>query len=81
MIKNTINRSNRNKCIWNEQKAIMQKRKSSMQQCNFGYIAKENIRRHKLNWQQAPDHPYRVLTIGGSESGITTESNKLRSRY
>ena len=24
---------------------------------------------HDLNWLQIPDHPYRVLIIGGSESG------------
>ena len=24
-----------------------------------------------INWQQIPDHPYRILIIGGSQSGET----------
>ena len=24
---------------------------------------------HNLNWFDVPDHPYRILTIGGSGSG------------
>ena len=24
---------------------------------------------HNLNWHYIPDHPYRILIIGGSESG------------
>ena len=27
--------------------------------------------KHNLNWHYIPDHPYRILIIGGSESGKT----------
>ena len=27
--------------------------------------------KHNLNWPQIPDHPYRILIIGGSGSGKT----------
>ena len=29
------------------------------------------MKKHKANWQQIPDHPYRMLTIGDFESGKT----------
>ena len=32
---------------------------------NVDDVAKENIKEHKPNWPQIPDHPYRTLTIGG----------------
>ena len=35
---------------------------------NFDDVAKENIKEHNSNWQQIPDHPYRILTIAGSGS-------------
>ena len=38
---------------------------------NFDNFTKENIKEHNPNWPQIPDHPYRILTIGGSESGKT----------
>ena len=28
-----------------------------------------NIKEDNQNWPQIPDHPYRILIIGGSESG------------
>ena len=28
---------------------------------------KKNIKEHNSNWPQIPDHPYRMLIIGGSE--------------
>ena len=34
-------------------------------------VTKENIKEHNPNWPQIPDHPYRVLIIGGSGSGKT----------
>ena len=37
----------------------------------FDYISKENIKEHNLNDQKFPDHPYRILIIGGSSSGKT----------
>ena len=38
---------------------------------NFDDVVKENIKNHNLNWPQIPDHPYRILIIGGSGSGKT----------
>ena len=32
-------------------------------------VTKENISKHKPNWAQISDHPYRILINGGSESG------------
>ena len=34
-------------------------------------VTKENIKESNPNWPQIPDHPYRILIIGGSESGRT----------
>ena len=31
---------------------------------------------HDLNWPYIPDHPYRILIIGGSGSGKATQSAK-----
>ena len=36
---------------------------------NFDYITKGNIREHNPNWPEIPDHPYRILIVGGSASG------------
>ena len=38
---------------------------------NFDDVVKENIKEHNPNWPQIPDHPYRILIIGGSGSGKT----------
>ena len=38
---------------------------------NFDYIRKEDIKEHNPNWPEIPDHPYRVLIVGGSGSGKT----------
>ena len=38
---------------------------------NFDDVIKENMKEHTPNWQQIPDYPYRILIIGGSESGKT----------
>ena len=40
---------------------------------NFDDVVKENIKKHIRNWPQIPDHPYRILIIGGSGS----EKNKF----
>ena len=29
------------------------------------------IKKHKPNWPEIPDHPYRILIVGGSGSGKT----------
>ena len=36
---------------------------------NFDDVVKKNIKEHNSNWLQIPDHPYRILTIGGSGPG------------
>ena len=38
---------------------------------NFDYITKEDIKEHNRKWPEFPDHPYRILIIGGSGSGKT----------
>ena len=38
---------------------------------NFDYITKEGIKEDNPNWPKIPDHPYRILKIGGSGSGET----------
>ena len=35
-----------------------------------GYV-NENKTEHNKNWPYIPDHPYRILIIGGSGSGKT----------
>ena len=37
----------------------------------FDCITKEHIKKHNPNWPEIPDHPYRILIIGGSGSGKT----------
>ena len=36
---------------------------------NFHDCANENKAQHNLKWPYIPDHPYRILIIGGSGSG------------
>ena len=38
---------------------------------NFDDYTNENIVEHNSKWPYIPDHPYRILIIGGSESGKT----------
>ena len=38
---------------------------------NFNNYTDENKTEHKLKWAFIPDHPYRILIIGGSGSGKT----------
>ena len=38
---------------------------------NFDEYTNENKKEHNLNWPYIPDHPYRILIIGGSGSGKT----------
>ena len=35
---------------------------------NFDEYTNENKRKYNLNWIYIPDHPYRILIIGGSGS-------------
>ena len=36
---------------------------------NFDNFVNENKTEHKKKWPYLPDHPYRILIIGGSGSG------------
>ena len=38
---------------------------------NFDNYTNENKTEHNLKWPYIPDHPYRILTVGGSGSGKT----------
>ena len=38
---------------------------------NLGSIINENNKKHNEKWPYIPDHPYRILIIGGSGSGKT----------
>ena len=38
---------------------------------NFDEITGENKTEHNLKWPHIPDHPYKILIIGGSKSGKT----------
>ena len=38
---------------------------------NFDDYTNENIIEHNSKWPSIPDHPYRILIIGGSGSGKT----------
>ena len=38
---------------------------------NFDAVKGENIKRHDPNWHQVPDHSYRIVIIGVSESRKT----------
>ena len=38
---------------------------------NLGNIISENKKKHNEKWPHIPDHPYRILIIGGSGSGKT----------
>ena len=38
---------------------------------NCDEYTNENRTKHNKNWPYIPDHPYRILIIGGSGSGKT----------
>ena len=38
---------------------------------NFDNYSNEIETKHNKNWPCIPDHPYRILIIGGSKSGKT----------
>ena len=38
---------------------------------NFDEYTNENKKEHSFNWTYIPDHPYRILIIGGSGTGKT----------
>ena len=38
---------------------------------SFDDYTNENKTKHNLKWPYAPDHPYRIVIVGGSGSGKT----------
>ena len=40
--------------------------KNNTKLINLNDVTKENIKERNPNWAQSPDHPYRILIIGGS---------------
>ena len=46
---------------------------------HFDEYANENERKHNPNWPYIPDHPYRILIIGGSGSGKTNALLNLKN--
>ena len=42
---------------------------SKYKMINLDDVTNENKTKHNLNWPYIPDHPYRILIIGGSGSG------------
>ena len=40
---------------------------------NFDEYTNESKRQHNRKWPYIPDHPYRILIIGGSRSGKTID--------
>ena len=55
---------------------------------NLDSITNENNKKHNEKWPYIPDHPYRILIIGGSGSGKTNalfnlinEQNNIEKVY
>ena len=46
---------------------------------NFDDVTNKNKTGHNLKWPYIPDHPYRVLIIGGSGSGKTNALVNLKN--
>ena len=58
-----------------------------MKMINFDDYVNENKTEHNKNWPYIPDHPYRILIIGGSGSEKTNlllnliETNQTLIKY
>ena len=46
---------------------------------NFDNYANENKTEHNSNWPYIPDHPYRILIVGGSGPGKTNALLNLKT--
>ena len=46
---------------------------------NFDYYTNENKIEHNSKWPHIPDHPYRILIVGGSGSGKTNALLNLKN--
>ena len=44
---------------------------------NFDDYTNENIIEYNSKWPHIPDHPYRILIVGGSGSGKTNALSNL----
>ena len=44
---------------------------------NFDYITKEDIKEHNPNYPEILEHPYRILIVGSSGFGKTSELPNL----
>ena len=53
---------------------MQQHNKTTQKIIDFDDVTQENIKEHNLYWSQFLDHLYRILMIGGSESGKTKSS-------
>ena len=53
----------------NDKRDLLERLKYKM--INFDEYTKENKMEHNLKWPYIPDHPYRILTVGGSGAGNT----------
>ena len=47
---------------------------------NFDNYANENKTKHNKNWPYIPDHPCKILIIGGSGSGTTNLLNLIENQ-
>ena len=47
---------------------------------NLDDITNENNKKHNENRPYIPDHPFRILMIGGSGSGKTNVSTKIKTK-
>ena len=66
-----------NKCWESTQNRVIKQSKYKM--INFDNNTNENKTEHNSNWPYIPDHPYRILIVGGSGSGKTNSLLNLIS--
>ena len=48
---------------------------------NFDDYTNENIIEHNSKWPYIPEHPYRILIVGGSGSGKTNALQIIHIEY